>query len=450
MDSLPDTPVISVIIPSHNRQTLLAQVLDALARQADVTVRFEVVVVLDGCRDGSPAMLAGRSDPFPLRIVELPGVGPAMARNAGVTEAAGELLLFLDDDVIPTEGFVAAHAAAHQSRPGAAVLGAYPPEPVASGDRFRLDSRRWWTAHFDGLAARGHRFTYCDLLTGNLSLSRALWEEVGGLDSQFAKAREDWELGVRLMEHGVPFIYAPQALGWHQEHLTTTPGSALRRAKEEGRSDALMALKHPQLAHLLAASRQLRRPNWTSRLRKLLLPRLGLFDGAVMAAGPKMLRLLERAGLVGPRRWLDRQLRLYCYQRGSIEALGRDFARFGGEGTGGVAVQPLDLDLAQGIERAEALLAERRPATVRIRHGDREIAVLPYAPAAEPWNAHHLRSQLVQPHVIRKLAPVLAASAFGGGVAEWDKLAALGMVGVTDFTAQLHESQRQWMRLVGR
>ncbi|MCT2398395.1 glycosyltransferase family 2 protein [Novosphingobium mangrovi (ex Huang et al. 2023)] len=450
MPSSADSPMISVVIPSHNRQALLAQVLDALAAQIPQTPAFEVVVVLDGCRDGSPAMLAGRSDPFSITVVELPGTGPAKARNAGVAKATGRLLLFLDDDVIPTDRLVSAHAEAHEANPGAAVLGPYPPEPVASGERFRLDARRWWTSHFEEVAAPGHRFTYRDLLTGNLSMSRELWDEVGGLDPQFAKAREDWELGVRLMEHGAPFIYAPQALGWHQEHLTTTPNGALRRAKEEGRSDALMALKHPRFVRLHAAPRQLRKRSWSGRLRRILLPRLGLMDRPVMAAGPPLLRLVERLGLGGLRRWLDRQLRLYCYQRGSIEALGRHFATFG---TGSSAEAPpplLEIDLAEGIERAEAMLAEQRPVAVRLHHRGYEIAALPYSPAAEPWDARHLRAYLTHPHTLRKLAPILAASQFGGDPADWNGLAPLHMIGVTDFIAQLHESQRQWRRSVER
>ena len=114
-------PSISVVIPSHNRQDLLAQVLDRLANQRSDTPDFEVVVVLDGCRDGSPAMLAARHDPFALRWIELPGVGPSMARNAGVRETRGALLLFIDDDVIPTDGLVAEHLAAHAGTPGAVV-----------------------------------------------------------------------------------------------------------------------------------------------------------------------------------------------------------------------------------------------------------------------------------------------------------------------------------------
>lgn len=443
------TPAISVVIPSHNREDLLAQVLDKLAQQRSDTPPFEVVVVLDGCRDGSPAMLAARSDPFALRWIEMPGVGPSMARNSGVRETRAELLLFIDDDVIPTEALVAEHAAAHARSPGAAVIGPYPPEPVAYGDRFRLNVRRWWTAHFEALAKPSVRFTYRDLLTGNLSMTRALWDAVGGLDPQFARAREDWELGLRLMEHKVPFVYAPKALGWHQEHLTSSQASAFRRAKEEGRSDALMAIKHPQLAAGFSVPRQLRKRGLGAGLRRALLPKMGPLDGVIMRLGPKLLDLVEWGGLSGMRLRLNGQLTRYCYQRGAIEVLGRKITQFGTGDDGIVLPSVLEIDIAEGLEQAEERLATMRPNAVRIHFAGVEIATLPHSPGAEPWNARHLRALLMRPGLARKLAPILAARHFGGAEGDWKRVEALGMIGVSDFVAQLHEGHRQWRRSFG-
>lgn len=439
-------PVISIVIPSHNRQDLLERVLDALAAQDEGTPAFEVVIVLDGCRDGSPEMLAARSDPFAVRSLRLPGVGPSMARNAGVAETRADLLVFIDDDVIPTSGLVAAHAAAHAKLPGAVVIGPYPPEPIASGQRFRQVSRDWWEEHFNDLAKPGARITYQDLLTGNLSMTRALWDAVGGLDPQFSRAREDWELGYRLMEHGAHFVYAPEALGWHQEHLTATEGTSLKRAREEGRSDALMAIKHPRLARSHSVPRQMRKGGLVNRLRAAILPRAKLLEKPVMAAGPGLLTLLEKAGLLGLRTKVRHQMILFCYQRGSLEVLGRDVATFG---TGDVVPQsdaPLEIDIAKGMDQAEAVLAQHRPQALRLRYGDEVLADLAFTSAAEAWNAQHLRALLMRPGIARKLAPILAAQRFGGTAEEWRKRESMRLIGVPDFLAQLHEGQRQWRR----
>lgn len=439
------SPEISIIVPSHNRCDLLRQVLDALSAQRPGTPAFEVIVVADGCQDGTQAMLASHAVPYPLHMLEQPGVGPSRARNAGAKRAGADLLLFLDDDVIPTPGLVAAHWDIHRVRPGGAVLGPYPPAPHASGDRFRISARRWWDAHFAELARPGHRFTYIDLLTGNLSLARALWDAVGGLDPQFAHAREDLELGVRLIKHGAPLHYAADAIGWHQEYLTTSPRSALRRAKEEGRSDALMTIKHPDMAPALKAARQLRRKGRAKAIKYAIIRRTGFIDRPLMAAGPGLLTMVERLGLVSARRRLEHILREYCYARGEIEGLGPRWSSFIAEPMPRIPPPEIDIDLSHGLDAAERRLTEFRPASARILHGGTEICVLPWAPIAERWSGHHLRPHLAR-HATRAMIPYLAAQAEGGEAENWASLDALPMIGVKDFWAQLFEAQRQWKR----
>jgi glycosyltransferase involved in cell wall biosynthesis len=106
-------------------------------------------------------------------LVELPGRGPALARNRGAELARAPLLLFLDDDVEPLGGWLAAHVEQHERSPGGAVIGSYPPLPTRGGE-FRRVVRHWWMQHFDELERPGHRFAFSDLLTGNISMSRAV------------------------------------------------------------------------------------------------------------------------------------------------------------------------------------------------------------------------------------------------------------------------------------
>ena len=98
---------ISVIIPTHNRRALLERKLRALERELG---DFEVVVAADGCADGTSDFLRAFHSKLVLRVVELPGLGAAAARNAAVDVSTGRVLLFSDDDVIPRSGWVLAHA----------------------------------------------------------------------------------------------------------------------------------------------------------------------------------------------------------------------------------------------------------------------------------------------------------------------------------------------------
>jgi glycosyltransferase involved in cell wall biosynthesis len=89
-----DRPLVSVIIPTYNRASLLREALDSVSRQ---TFRdFEVIVIDDGSTEPIADELAGHAvKPV---IIRQPHQGPAAARNRGIAEATGDLIAFLDSD----------------------------------------------------------------------------------------------------------------------------------------------------------------------------------------------------------------------------------------------------------------------------------------------------------------------------------------------------------------
>ncbi|MCB9850499.1 MAG: glycosyltransferase [Phycisphaerales bacterium] len=118
-------PDISVIVPSRGRIAQLGTLLDCLARQElPGGVTFEVVVGLDGHSQADADQLPARF-PFPVTYLPLAPVGISAAKNAAVAAARGDVLLFVNDDIEPEPGFIAAHAAA-QAAGHAVVLGASP------------------------------------------------------------------------------------------------------------------------------------------------------------------------------------------------------------------------------------------------------------------------------------------------------------------------------------
>lgn len=433
-------PAASVIIPTHNRCTLLRRVLDVLSRQTEGTEPFEVVVVADGCVDDTGSMLAAYPAPFPLKVVERGGEGPAIARNAGAEQASGELLIFLDDDVEPGTGFVAAHLAAQNARPGSAGIGPYPPAPHASADAFRQQMRAWWLDHFGALAEPSHRFSFHDLLTGNLSLSKRLWNEIGGLDPVFARAREDLELGIRLMQRGIPFQFVPGAAALHYEHETATPEGALRRAVQEGRSDALIALKHRSLSMELKIQRLLRSRSRARRGRERLLRIGGLLD-PLMAAGPVVLRLLNRAGSRNSHRFLLGALQGYWYRRGAMSALGDNWKELMRRPLPDRRAYAVTIDLKDGIAAAEAKLSELRPPSVRLTYGETELGILHSETTAEAWDGRHLRGVLSGRLAVPFLAAVTASEAV---LTEGSHPHGWRTVGRREFQASAAENYFQW------
>jgi glycosyltransferase involved in cell wall biosynthesis len=95
----------SIIIPTYNRKDNLVRILESLKDQTASPGDFEVIVVDDGSTDDSSAV-AGLAFPFSLRYLRQANLGSAAARNAGAELASGDLLIFLDDDMIVEKGFI--------------------------------------------------------------------------------------------------------------------------------------------------------------------------------------------------------------------------------------------------------------------------------------------------------------------------------------------------------
>jgi glycosyltransferase involved in cell wall biosynthesis len=94
-------PVLSVVVPTRNRSSLLAGALASVDRIATDRLHVEKIVVDDGSTDDTPLVAAG----YGVRLLRSPGRGASAARNAGMAAATGEFLLFLDDDdqVVPDQ-----------------------------------------------------------------------------------------------------------------------------------------------------------------------------------------------------------------------------------------------------------------------------------------------------------------------------------------------------------
>lgn len=237
-----EAPSLSVVVPSRDRRERLKTLLEHLAAQRVPPERIEAVVVLDGCTDGSAALVRSLQLAFRVTLLETPGVGVAVARNRGVAEASEPIVLFLDDDMAPEPDCLGVHAEAHGRAPAGHVALGYCPPVVAEG-WFGQMLRTWWEDHYRRKLEPRHRWTYYDFVTGNTSLPRALLLELGGFDEAFGSRHEDWELGVRLLQRGVPLAYYPATTAWH--HLDPTLANLARQQRLEGSGDVLLGRKHP-------------------------------------------------------------------------------------------------------------------------------------------------------------------------------------------------------------
>src|SRR5947199_2686556 len=236
----------SIVVPTHNRSSMLLRVLDALERQR-AAPEFEVIVINDGSTDDTDRVVAPRKG---IVYRAQPNGGPGRARNHGVLLASRRFVLFIGDDTVPEESFVAEHARVHaDADPLTACLG-YTGSP--RGERV--------TAFMDYINDYGLQFGYRLIddgavvpfnffYTSNISIDRQLLAE-HPFDTTFpAAAWEDIELAYRLDKLGLKIRYNAKAVTRHYHPMSVD--SFAKRQYTVGKSGAIFYRKHPELAGFL-------------------------------------------------------------------------------------------------------------------------------------------------------------------------------------------------------
>lgn len=233
----------SVVIPTYNRKPILEKCLRALERQklSDTSVieGYEILLVDDGSTDGTLEWLKQQAASF-THVVALSQnhQGQATARNLGVQQAKGEIIVFVDSDVVVTENFLQAHA-------NVLVQGNPQGEPVFSYGRIVN------TFNFDNPTTEPYKLTdfsaaYFD--TCNVAIARKWLEKAGLFDPEFKQyGWEDLELGVRLKQLGLKLIKCPEAVGyhWHLPFSLEQIPSLIEKEIQRGRMGVLFYQKHP-------------------------------------------------------------------------------------------------------------------------------------------------------------------------------------------------------------
>ncbi len=217
-------PFLSVVIPTFNRRDSLRVTLDALVAQAPVPDGVEVLVVSDGSSDGTDDYLrawAAKPHWVQARPLFQANAGPARARNHGVREARGDVIIFTDDDVEPLPGYLQSHAARHRADEKLVLIGPMsrdphrrPREPVWIAWEHAMLQKQydsWQQGVWAEDDCGPHNF-----YTGNASVRRAHVMQVGGFDEGFTR-QEDVELAMRMQRTcGVHFRFDPTLAALHR------------------------------------------------------------------------------------------------------------------------------------------------------------------------------------------------------------------------------------------
>lgn len=233
-------PTVSVIIPTYNRKEMLAEMIGMLRNQTIDPSVFEVVVVDDGSMDGTPDFIRALDVPFTLRVITQENSGPSRARNHGAEEAAGQMIVFMDDDLVPEPEMIEAHRDALADDRTNVVIGKLMPWAEGSGGAWNRWEDRIYAKHYAAVESNKRPPSGRRLYSGNFSVWREAFLSAGGFDETLLRG-EDVELGFRLESRGATFKFGSKAAAFHRGYR---PYASWRNSNYlYGQSDVQLAIK---------------------------------------------------------------------------------------------------------------------------------------------------------------------------------------------------------------
>ncbi|WP_025750936.1 glycosyltransferase family 2 protein [Priestia megaterium] len=295
---------VSIVMPTYNKYHQTSLSLYGLSKQTFPHDEYEVILVDDASSDNTSNILKEVDVPFKFKYIQMKqNKGRSSVRNIGINHAEGDLLIFLDGEMLAPPAFVENHYKHHVHESNLVVTGAmhyegvytfimpdynedqvaHLKELVGRDPEYRrlyenyeqtkqhsnvpcplvtkedIDTNRFQRLSFpnryflnSGLKHFGERlegFTlpYIAFLSGNVSVRKANLKKSGLFDETFVGyGAEDWELGYRLYKNGVQFVLDPSTVAYHQEH-----GISKRKVKEQWGNHYRFVNKHPHIDVLI-------------------------------------------------------------------------------------------------------------------------------------------------------------------------------------------------------
>jgi GT2 family glycosyltransferase len=273
--------VLSIVVPTRRPGDRPLRTLQGLAQQ-DIRLVSEVVIVADGLAPEAVAALGRLRVPFRFRVIDQPPRGQGAARNRGAAETDGDWILFIDDDMDLSAGFLR-HIVDRSSDDVDVILpdlriGSWVPDTLPV-----LVARRLERAALE-TRSRDPSIVFEDLVFAATAIRRITFERERGFDESFtaggAYGNEDIELGYRLLRSGARVVRARDVIA--STDFPHELSAHVRRARHVGRNDVRFARKHPGVAlplfgrklaysrtHRLVGTAVLRAP-WIARAELLL------------------------------------------------------------------------------------------------------------------------------------------------------------------------------------
>lgn len=252
--------MFSIIIPTYNRSDSLYETLKAYLQQTNPELIKEIIIIDDGSQITSKQEnekiinQVRKKSAFDIRYFYKKNEGPAEARNYGINNAMGKIILLTGDDIVPHKNMIEEHYIYHKNyefKQNISVLG-----------RIEWPIGKKITPFMKHINELGLQFGYSIIgdqnnvpftffYTSNISVQREFLLQGKLFNIEFPYAAwEDIELSYRLKKRGLQIIYNKNAIGYHHHNISF---SSFRKRQERcGYAAHIFYNIHPELRELLA------------------------------------------------------------------------------------------------------------------------------------------------------------------------------------------------------
>ena len=255
---------VSIIIPTYNRKDLLLSILHSLTCQTFPFDSYEVVVVDDGSTDDTREIV-NEVFPYFLLYIKQTNQGSASARNTGAKQARGDLLIFLDDDMLVNNRYIEGLAEEHQRYPRIIGMAKHQYNYLNNASLFeRIYTPLMYSWEYSiGLDGSFVDFTRCE--TNNLSVEQSSFFELGMMQDIAGDGPTWWgdiDFGYRAHKAGFKFRISGLAICSHIDYSYRSLRTACLRAYKASKYAVLLFVKYPDLQNYMHQFLDLNPINW--------------------------------------------------------------------------------------------------------------------------------------------------------------------------------------------
>jgi glycosyltransferase involved in cell wall biosynthesis len=310
--------MISVVIATRDRAELLKATLESLRRQESPGCPVEILIVDNGSIDATPDVVASaaRLSRVPIVYLTESKPGKSHALNTAAGRARGDIVVFTDDDVLPSPGWLSAYARSFSETGADYAVGRILPYWEAMPPRWLSPELYGVLAIPDGgtrrLRVSAGMNEHIMPLGANMAVRRHVLDRVGGWNPELGKLKgtsrtgEDHEFALRVTAAGYAGIYEPQASVLHRVPADRLRlGYFLRWYYDNGGIEAGLEQDYPSTEHYVLSVPRYR---WRMVFTDLGAAIFGALTGNAPRATAGVMRLAWFAGYVRGR-WTSRRNR---------------------------------------------------------------------------------------------------------------------------------------------